>query len=177
MNQNKYDFTSKWSAEVEKWGYTEMPNLLITNQQYLDISNAEMVVLINLLMYKWTVKNPYPAVASLSRHTGMSSNTVRTHLRLLEKKKLLKRIGRKSLTNEYNLVPLINKLRGVASVGKPPAQKRAFVYSKSNSNPYSYLNTKEDAAKNTNKRKRNTKDDTLLVKDILVERYGTTNYK
>lgn len=173
--QNDYSFASKWSAEIGKWGYAPVPHLLISHQRELDITNAEMVVLINLISYMWTNKDPYPAAASLGKRIGMATQTVRTNIRNLEAKGLLRRKYRTAVTNEYDLSPLKIRLQSFAQAQPPPVQKRAPLLPKTDSAPYPKNDTKEDpfAKKNKVKRSQNSTK-TAHIADILDKRYGKT---
>lgn len=151
MKQPKdYRFVEKWSPLIATKGYTPMPNLLIAHQKELGITNGEMVILLDLLLYKWDNKHPFPSVATLAKSNGMALETIRRHIRSMEKKDLIKRLFRKANSNEYNLGLLIKRLEGFAQVDAPPTQKRIPPSSEISGTASSKLNTKEDAAKKTN---------------------------
>lgn len=172
MNQNKYSFTNKWHPEFKPWGFTAIPNLLIIHQRTLKITNGELVVLLNLNKFKWDDRDPFPSAQTLSKNTGMSVSSIRKHIRSLEKKKLVKRNFRKSQTNEYSLNQLNKKLLDIASNADLPVKKRSPRKPETNWGTYPNIDTKEDAANKTQRRKRNTKENTFSARDILVERYG-----
>lgn len=172
---SNYDFASKWSISVERYGYTSIPNLLIINQRKLLITNGEMVVLINILKYMWSDKNPYPAVSSIAGHSGMASKTIRKHIRSLENKGLVRRIFRKSNTNEYSLEPLRRKLELLVTSNNYTAQIRVPPLLDSAQSPYSEISTKEYSQNNTQTKRRSNIGNSALLGDLLNEKYGVLN--
>src|SRR3990167_5735202 len=95
-----HSFSQKWSPEVAKGGHTPMPNLLIAHQKDLGVTNGEMVILMDLLMFKWDSKDPYPSVPTLAKSNGMAHQTILRHLRSLEAKHLMRRVFRKATSSE-----------------------------------------------------------------------------
>lgn len=167
-----YNFANKWSAEIGRRGYTPVPNLLISHQHDLNISNAEMAVLLGLMFYMWTSSDPYPAVSTLAKQSGMASKTIRRYIRSLEAKQLVTRRFRKAATTEYSLAPLKAKLQSYAQAQSPPTQKRAPLSSKISRAPYLDLSTKKDAANKTHLRRRFGKSETTHIKDVLERQFG-----
>ena len=53
---------------------------------------------------------PFPSVARLAQEMGLSEGQVRSHLRMLEKKGILKRNLRTGKTTEFDMSGLIEKL-------------------------------------------------------------------
>lgn len=148
-----YHFSSKWSAAVDAQGFTAVPNLLVRYQGDLNITDAEMSVLIAILSFKWTNAMPYPSASTIGEYIGKSVNSVRDKLRSLEDKGLIERIPRPGTSNEYNLTPLDMKLRTYAH----PIENSIPVYRKQSGLPYREFETKEEALKKT-KIKRRTKN-------------------
>lgn len=163
---DNYQFREKWSPQITKSGYTAIPNLLIRNQKKLGITTSEMVVLLGLLMHKWTSENPYPSVGSLSAYNGLDHKTIRKHLRSLEKKRVIKRIPRIGQTNEYDFMPLIQRLDCYTR----PTQIRVPHHSQTRGSPYSNLSTKEEAAKKTQRKRRSAKPES--IGNIMKNQYG-----
>jgi len=120
----KYQFADKWTPEVVKKGFTAVPNILIRSQGELDITNGEICVIICLLSYKWTEGNPFPSIATIAKATGMATNTVRNHIRSLQRKHLIKRIYRKGKSNEYDFGLLNARLRQLIEEGNPVKKRR-----------------------------------------------------
>ncbi|MEK7059298.1 MAG: helix-turn-helix domain-containing protein [Patescibacteria group bacterium] len=171
--ESSYSFKNKWSSEIAKWGYTPIPNLLIYNQSKLDITSSEMAVLLQLLTHMWDDRHPYPAASTLCKRSGMALQTVRTNIRRLEAKGLLRRKFRKALSNEYELTSLKAILQRIATTEQPPVQKRIPPYSKTSISNYPKMETKEDPFSKKNKLKRGPDSkNALQVGDILANKFG-----
>lgn len=168
--KKNFNFADKWSPEIEKLGFVSVPNQLITNQVELEITNGELVVLLGLLYFMWTNDNPYPSVPTLSKLNGMAHNTVRTHIRSLNTKGLIRRKFRKASSNEYDLSPLKSRLHHIALSTPPSVRKRNTPYSNSDTPAYPNSDTKKDAAKKTYLRKPTGKNSTSKLGDILAKR-------
>lgn len=70
-----------------------IPNILLREQKKLEISNAELTVLLNISMYWWEAdKWPYPPNSHIAQNTGMSIRSVQRAVSGLEKKGLMKRV-------------------------------------------------------------------------------------
>ena len=175
MKQNSYNFTDKWSPEIGKWGHTPVPNILVTHQRELGITNGELAVLLGLLMFMWSTNNPFPAVSTLASHSGMASKTIRRHIRSLEAKGLIRRKYRKAITNEYDFGPLKSRLHTIAKVITPPTQKRTPLRPQMSRHPYPELNTKEYEANNTKRKRQNYNSETTHISKLLEERFGGRN--
>lgn len=59
-------FSDKWSPEIQSFGFTEIPNLLIENQGAMDITPTEMCVLISILKFQWDEKHPFPSIGRIA---------------------------------------------------------------------------------------------------------------
>lgn len=170
MKRN-YDFTDKWTPLIAQSGHTALPNLLIKHQADLGITPSEMVVIIGLLANKWSRSDPFPSAKTLSKQSGLAVNTVRTHIRNLEQKGLIKRRFRQGTSNEYSFEPMIKCLERYAP---NPTQKRTPSHSNMDNPPYSKLDTKEETVFINTKRKRRNyshKGKPTALSEILNERY------
>lgn len=68
------------------------------------------MLIIHLMLHKWTNEPPYPAFKTLAKRMGISDTAVRGHARSLEFKKYLKRQKRVNDTNLFYLEPLFDAL-------------------------------------------------------------------
>jgi len=86
----------------EKWGdivhggsyngFTIIPEQLLRNQGELEITNTEMVVLINLVSYWWFAdRKPFPSDQKIADRIGSNARSVQRAMRGLEKKGLITR--------------------------------------------------------------------------------------
>lgn len=143
-----YSFTGKWPKSVEKSGFTQVPNILLTNLYKLKLNSTETNVLIQILSFKWDNSNPWPSAETIAKRMACSVDTVRRAWAQLERKHILKRVIRPGHSNEYDFRPLAEILEILAAPNGPP-QKRRKGYANLPTLPSSYLHTKEDAAKDS----------------------------
>src|SRR5690349_2877308 len=92
-------FRNKWSRQIERWGYTTMPNLLLDHQVALGIGSSELSMICHLLYYRWDNSKPYPSAETLAKRSGLSVSSVRNNIRKLERKGLVRRVKRTGRTN------------------------------------------------------------------------------
>lgn len=171
----KYTFADKWSVPIERHGYTSLPNLLLSHQAELNITSGELTIICQLLSFKWTSSDPWPSVELLSKQTGMSPSTVRTHIRKLDKKGLVTRVFRKGATNEYNFRALQERLEIWAKNSKPPDRKRISDNRLTGRPPYQETDTKENPSEKDIRTKTHKKAGFKKISDILDSRQGGIN--
>ena len=85
----------KWGSAVSDGatGFQALPDILVRSQARLGLSAAEMVVLINVLMYWWTPEQwPYPRPRQIANRMGGTTRTAERWLKKLERKGLLRRL-------------------------------------------------------------------------------------
>lgn len=76
----------KWGAAAFG-GYQAVPHALFRFQAHLDLSNGEMVTLLNVLDYWWEAKNtPFPGADALAKRMNTNARTVQRHLKSLQDK-------------------------------------------------------------------------------------------
>lgn len=110
MSYSNSSFAEKWSNDIEPLGYTSVPNCLMTCQRQLNITSSELNIVLQILLFKYDTRLPYPSLKRLSKHTGLSVGSVRRNLRSLESKQLIKRVYREGTSNKYDMTPLIYAL-------------------------------------------------------------------
>lgn len=112
---------SKWrgAALGGELGYQAVPDILLRKQHILQISNTELVVLLNITLHWWkSDKWPHPRPFNIARRMGVSTRTVERAIRGLEEKKLIKRTENELSDDGHsiryfdltNLVDILNKL-------------------------------------------------------------------
>lgn len=112
--QNIYTFKHKWSPAIERLGFTSVPNILLDNLAALNVTAAEFLTLVAVFSFKWDNRDPWPSNATISKRANCSPETVRSHIRQLEKKRLLKRIPRTGSSNCYDFTGLVARLEELA---------------------------------------------------------------
>lgn len=127
MNENLEQGKPAWGIEKRltpalSKSYTPVPSIFLDHYRELKVTPTEAMVVVHLLSYKWTPKHPFPRLSVIADKMGLTPTTVRSYLRSLEDKKLLKRIYRSGQSNEFDLSPLFAKLEEIL---KNEASKKA----------------------------------------------------
>lgn len=114
-----YSFASKWSNEVERQGYTQIPNILIKCQGHLGLSDGELITLIQLQSFWYHEKNRvFPSIKHLADYSGKSYNPIQKRLSSLEKKGFISKTQRFVNSNLYDLKPTISILNRHTAICK-----------------------------------------------------------
>lgn len=110
-----HDFSSKWSSDIAKHGFTAIPNLLIANRQQLGMSTTDFYVLIAIEKFRWDdAQLPWPSLKSLAQITSLSTRTVARSTQRLEELGLIEKIHRYGTSNLYDLSPIVLELNDIA---------------------------------------------------------------
>lgn len=127
----------KWGGSVTRYGYTQVPTLLLKGQRRLGLKSSHLSVIIHLMAYWWEVgRKPYPSKQALHEQIGLSSRQIQRILSELDELGLVKRIMRSSsakarLANEYDFSGLVEKLKELEvefrTVEKQAREKRNSV--------------------------------------------------
>jgi DNA-binding transcriptional MocR family regulator len=173
LTDQNTSFISKWGELIAGKGHTSLPNLLIEHLLDLKISQSEFLVIACILKYKWSDEDPYPSADTLSKLSNLAPGTVRTQIRQLKKRGLIKVVRRTNennaqQSNGYDFEPLKRKLEIYAQ----PIRKRSYAYPKTNSRAYSLPDTKEEAANKTQINRRSSNSGKLSsAGDVLKNKY------
>lgn len=106
--------------------YTCIPNTFLVSAADWGLEPIHVLIVVHLLMHKWTREHPYPSVATLMRGIGRSRRVIQNAIGDLETRfKLLNRIARRKAdgdhdSNAFDLSPLFEKLKAEA---KAPSQE------------------------------------------------------
>lgn len=113
------EVADKWGNAVTARGFAQIPNDLMHVNALLAAGNKltaiELLVLLQLATGWWRRDDrPFPAMATLAKHCGVSERQIQRTVANLEDRGLLKRIGRRRrgmiASNAYNLDPLATML-------------------------------------------------------------------
>ncbi|CAG9435230.1 helix-turn-helix domain-containing protein [Providencia alcalifaciens] len=121
MNDYQIDIPERllfiWGRTILGSGWASVPNELLKNQNKLELSNSELVLLIHLISFMHHGDSKiYPSIELLSNRMSQDRRTIqRTINRLVSKKIIRKKVRSasevdKGLTNIYDLSPLMLKL-------------------------------------------------------------------
>jgi hypothetical protein len=100
----------RWTPRLAAAGWTPVADCFLRNYHRLRISHTEAMVIIHIMSFKWDADAPFPALKTIARRMGITAPSVRTHLRNLEKHRLLARDFRIGTTNRFHLGPLFDRL-------------------------------------------------------------------
>lgn len=76
----------KWGWAAHR-GYQAVPHSLFRYQAQLELTNGELVTLLNILDFWYTVENtPFPGVSALAKRMGTDPRSVQRHLKSLHEK-------------------------------------------------------------------------------------------
>lgn len=142
MNK-KSQFIDKWPPELQSYGYTQVPNLLIEHQHDMKITNSEFVVLLGILRHRQSPRPSWPGPKRLGRYNGLKKLAIQINIRSLKDKGIMNLDHRAGTTSRYDITPLQTKLLSYAHRIKKPIP----LYQKSNTVVYQKTNTKEEELK------------------------------
>jgi DNA-binding MarR family transcriptional regulator len=145
MEAKENQFSDKWTLEIEQYGFTQVPDLLLTCQEHFDLKDGELLTLIHLLSY-WYYKNGivWPAISTLASNFGKKYSTVQRRLMNLEKKGFIERVERPGTSNIYDIEPCVRKLYQHQLHCPYITIKRGDLSSKATRVPTSFLGDKEE---------------------------------
>lgn len=106
----------KWGPAVMELGFCIIPSLLLRAQARLQLTPVQLAVVIQLCDYWWdSERKPFPSKAHLAARLKIGERQVQRHLTALEEAGILRRVERgPGQTNEYDLSPLVARLKEVA---------------------------------------------------------------
>jgi len=120
--EDKSILNQKWGKGTMEAKYTVIPSALIRGQARLGIDAMELAVLVHLLDHWWQAdKMPWPSKKRIAERLKVSSKTVQRAMVRLEQGELIKRKPRFSkdtggrTSNEYDLSPLVERLKPIAA--------------------------------------------------------------
>lgn len=139
-----YGFTGKWSKEIEEYGFTQIPNLLLHCHGHLGLTDGEMITLIHLLIFRFHEDSKvYPSILTLAGFSLKGYSTIQKRLKDLEDKGFIERIQRYYTSNIFNLEPCVIKLMEHHRICENLPRKRAFAIQNLESLDLSFLGNKE----------------------------------
>lgn len=105
---------TRWGGDrrILAEGFVAVPTVFLTGFDDIKpygLTIAEALFVLELMVFKWDAKNPYPSYSTLAKRMGVSTVYARRLARSLETKGYLRRTMRKGETNQFNLQPLFEK--------------------------------------------------------------------
>lgn len=101
----------KWGSALDA-GFLVIPNVLLLRQHELDLTDGEMLVLLNILM-AWHEKErlPFPRPETIAKRMGISPRTARRHITGLVEKGWLGRVSKTDSPLQYDPATLVSRLK------------------------------------------------------------------
>jgi len=75
---------ARWGDIILDAGHTSIPNLLLELYSELGISNHEMMFIIHIFNYRWSKKNPHPAVSTIAKKMNVSHRNAQRYIQRLK---------------------------------------------------------------------------------------------
>jgi predicted transcriptional regulator len=92
-----------WGKAVRNYGYAGIPSIMIQGQRRLGVTPLQMNILIQLLDYLYDpTRHPFPRKSEIADRLGVTSKTIQTNIRALEKVGLIKREIRRKAAGDYD---------------------------------------------------------------------------
>lgn len=115
LDASSRKFRDKWSAGVEAYGYTMVPNLLLDNAFDLKLTTRQLMILVVLERYRWERNGDvFPSYPTIGAQSGMSGRTVERQIKELVKGKYITVEREPGRTNHFNLEPIVQLLTSFA---------------------------------------------------------------
>ena len=97
---------------MEYSGFTPVPNFFLHQYHKLKprITHAEAMFVVHIVSFKWKASAPFPSLAKVALHMGVTPQAARAYARSLERKGFLRREKRTGLSNRFHLEGLFAAL-------------------------------------------------------------------
>lgn len=106
QNSNR-SLAARWGSDrLFDEGFVALPATLLRLYARLDLSNSELVFILQLMSFKWDENAPFPSYNTLAQRMGITPEMARRHAKSLEHKGLLRRVKRTGRSNAFDLQPL-----------------------------------------------------------------------
>ena len=116
--------SAKWGDGINA-GFQILPDVLLKNQNALNLTPVELIVLINITMHWWYEDiKPFPRTTTIAKRMGVTSRTVQRAMQRLQALGLIKLEKGKEQT-VFDLSGLVKKLQQYAK-SDPGYKKTAF---------------------------------------------------
>jgi predicted transcriptional regulator len=109
-NAAQRQVANRWTPRLASLGWTPVADYFLQNYHRLKISALEAMVIIHLMSFKWDNAAPFPAIRTIGKRMGLTSGSVRAHLRRLGNKGLVLREMTIGGTNRFHLYGLFKAL-------------------------------------------------------------------
>ena len=113
--QDKTKIVQIW-GEILDEGFTSVPNILLRYRSKIGLKPKHIMLIIDIMSYKWDTGYPFPSYSTLSQRSGVEERSVKRITQDLEELGLLVKTPRfdsgtgAQVTTVFDFRPLIKKL-------------------------------------------------------------------
>ncbi len=119
VEMNSHQIQKRWESSLEG-GFLIIPVDLLKNQKNLDLENAELAVLLNLLTF-WHFNQELPilSISALESRLGLNVRSIQRLLKSLETKEFLSLEKGPGGERRVNLNLLVQKVKDASNKKRP----------------------------------------------------------
>lgn len=170
--EKEYSFSEKWEPELGVYGFTMVPNTLLTCQGSLGLKHGELVALLQLISFWFKHSGEvYPSISRLARRSGKGYSTTQRYLKSLEAKGFIERKQVFNSSNRYNLGPCVVKLykhQKICTACIEISQKRGQPVVKTRTTSYPKPTKQEDQEKRPRKKTNRNLSKAVPITDLIA---------
>lgn len=113
--QDKSKIVQIWGDVLDE-GFTSVPNILLRYRSSLEIKPQHLVLIIDIMSFKWDSENPFPSYSTLAQRAGVAERSIKRIVQDLEEMNLLIRTQRfdeesgAQITTVFDFRPLVQRL-------------------------------------------------------------------
>ena len=113
--QDKTKIVQIW-GEILDEGFTSVPNILLRYRSKIGLKPKHIMLIIDIMSYKWDAGYPFPSYSTLSQRSGVEERSVKRITQDLEELGLLVKTPRfdsetgAQVTTVFDFRPLVKKL-------------------------------------------------------------------
>jgi len=113
--QDKTKIVQIW-GEILDEGFTSVPNILLRYRSKIGLKPKHIMLIIDIMSYKWDAGYPFPSYSTLSQRSGVEERSVKRITQDLEELGLLVKTPRfdsetgAQVTTVFDFRPLVTKL-------------------------------------------------------------------
>ena len=115
IKQDKTKIVQIW-GEILDEGFTSVPNILLRYRSKIGLKPKHIMLIIDIMSYKWDAGYPFPSYSALSQRSGVEERSVKRITQDLEELGLLVKTPRfdsetgAQTTTVFDFRPLVKKL-------------------------------------------------------------------
>ena len=129
--QDKTKIVQIW-GEILDEGFTSVPNILLRYRSRIGLKPKHVMLIIDIMSYKWDSKYPFPSYSTLAQRSGIEERSVKRITQDLEELRLLVKSPRfdeetgAQVTTVFDFRPLVQKLIEELNKGDDYAEELGF---------------------------------------------------